>query len=388
MLERGPEADTVRVIGVLREVIVAGEEDERLRSRFASPEVQVVTLTVSEAGYHHDGGTGRLDTEQADVVADLAGGAPRTPVGQLVRGLEARRAAGVDEPLAIVCCDNLPRNGDLLRGLVADFCAAAGAGESGDLPAGAGLADWIGDHVDFPSTVVDRIVPAATPADRAAASALIGAQDEATVVGEPFSQWVIEDAFRGARPAWEEAGALLVPDARPYEAMKLRLVNGGHSLLAYLGLLAGLDTVAAATADERLGGFLAHGARDGARPDAGRRAGDRRARIPRRAARALRQPADGPPARADRRRAAPASCRCACSTPAQELLAAGREPAGICLAVAAWLRWLPSLSEPDALHAEVARAVAGASGPAVAASRALAVREVFGDELPESDTFR
>ena len=397
VLERGPEADTARVIGVLREVIVAGEEDERLRSRFASPEVLVVTLTVSEAGYHHDGGTGRLDTAQADVAADLAGGPPRTPVGQLVRGLEARRAAGVDAPLAIVCCDNLPRNGDLLRGLVADFCAAAAPGDSGGAerrPTALGadrrrapVADWIDDHVDFPSTVVDRIVPAATPADRAAASALIGADDEATVVGEPFSQWVIEDAFRGARPAWEQAGALLVPDARPYEAMKLRLVNGGHSLLAYLGLLAGLDTVAAATADERLGGFLSTVLETELAPTLddvpGIDVNGYRAELlerfanPRMAHR-LEQIAAGGARKLPMRLLAPA----------RELLAAGREPAGICLAVAAWLRWLPSLSEPDALHAEVARAVAGASGSSDAATQALAVREVFGDELPESETFR
>ena len=115
----------------------------------------------------------------------------------LVRGLEARRAAGVDTPLAIVSCDNLPRNGAVLRGLVEDFCARAGLD---------GLADWIAEHADFPSTMVDRIVPAATAADRDTASRLIGARDEATVVGEPFSQWVLEDAFRGRRPAWEAAG--------------------------------------------------------------------------------------------------------------------------------------------------------------------------------------
>ena len=221
VLERGPEEDRVRVVGVVREALVAAEQPDALRDRLAAPETHVVTLTVTEAGY-------------------VAGGAL---MGMLVRGLEARRAAGVESPLAIVSCDNLPGNGEVLRGLV--------AGAASD-----DLADWIAAHADFPSTMVDRIVPATAAADRDTASRLIGARDEATVVGEPFSQWVIEDAFRGRRPAWEKAGAMLVPDTRPYEAMKLRLLNGGHSALAYLGLLRGHETVADGVADPELSGFL------------------------------------------------------------------------------------------------------------------------------------
>jgi len=197
VLERGPEEDSVRVVGAVRAALVAAEQPDALRDRLAAEGTHVVTLTVTEAGYQAD---------HPDFERDLAGGAPRTPVGMLVRGLEARRAAGVDTPLAIVSCDNLPRNGAVLRDLVGDFCARAEL---------AGLADWIADHADFPSTMVDRIVPAATAADRDTASRLIGARDEATVVGEPFSQWVLEDAFRGRRPAWEAAGALLVPTPGP-----------------------------------------------------------------------------------------------------------------------------------------------------------------------------
>ena len=248
LLERGPEQDRARVVGIVREALVATEQPDALRDRLAAESTHVVTLTVTEAGYHHDPAGGRLDTGHPEVAADLAGGgAPRTPVGQLVRGLEARQAAGIDAPLAIVSCDNLPRNGELLRGLVDEFCARAAPG---------GLADWVAAHADFPSTMVDRIVPAATAGDRGVASGLVGARDEATVVCEPFCQWVLEDAFRGRRPAWEAAGALLVPDTRPYEAMKLRLVNGGHSALAYLGLLRGLETVADAVADPELGPYL------------------------------------------------------------------------------------------------------------------------------------
>ena len=384
LLERGPEEDRARVVGIVREALVAAEQPGALRDRLAAAGTHVVTLTVTEAGYHHDPATGRLDARHPDVAADLAGGgAPRTPVGQLVRGLEARRAAGVDAPLAIVSCDNLPRNGELLRGLVEDFCARAAPGA---------LAGWIAEHADFPCTMVDRIVPAATAGDRDVASALIGARDEATVVGEPFCQWVLEDAFRGRRPAWEAAGALLVPDTRPYEAMKLRLVNGGHSALAYLGLLRGLETVADAVADPELGPFLERLFEAELAPTLGAVPGvdldDYRAALLARFANArmrhqLEQIAS------DGARKLPLRLL----APARELLAAGREPAGICLAVAAWLRWLAgeggrSQAEADPLHGEVAAAVAGAGSPAAAAERALAVSAVFGDDLRESATFR
>jgi fructuronate reductase len=367
-LERGPEADRVRVVGVLREALVAAERPDALRDRLAAAGTHVVTLTVTEAGY---------DAKHPDLAADLAGGAPRTPVGMLVRGLEARRAAGVDSPLAIVSCDNLPHNGALLRGLVDDFCARAGLGD---------LAGWIAAHADFPSTMVDRIVPAATAADRDTASRLIGARDEATVVGEPFSQWVIEDAFRGRRPAWEAAGAMLVADTRPYEAMKLRLLNGGHSALAYLGLLRGHETVAEAVADPELRAFLERLLASELAPTLGPVPGidlDRyRADLltrwsnPRIAHRLEQIGTDG--AMKLPLRLLPA---------ARDLLADGREPAGICLAVAAWLRRVASAATGP-LEEEVAAAVAGASSPAAAAERALAVSAVFGEDLRESAVFR
>jgi fructuronate reductase len=378
VLERGPEEDSARVVGVVREALVAAEQPDALRDRLAAENTHVVTLTVTEAGYHQDPGSGRLDAGHADVAADLAGGPPRTPVGQLVRGLEARRAAGVEAPLAIVSCDNLPRNGELLCGLVEDFSARAGA---------SGLTDWIAGHADFPSTMVDRIVPAATAADRDAASRLIGARDEATVVGEPFRQWVLEDAFRGRRPAWEAAGALLVPDTRPYEAMKLRLVNGGHSALAYLGLLRGLETVADAVADPELGPFLERLLATELAPTLGAVPGvdldDYRSALVarfanRRMVHRLEQIAG------DGARKLPLRLL----APARDLLAAGREPAQICLVVAAWLRWLAGQTAADALHGEVAAAVAGASSPAAAAERALAVGAVFGEDLRESAVFR
>ena len=219
--------------------------------------------------------------------------------------------------------------------------------------------------------MVDRIVPAATAADRDTASRLIGARDEATVVGEPFSQWVIEDAFRGRRPAWEAAGALLVPDTRPYEAMKLRLLNGGHSALAYLGLLRGHETVADGVADPELSAFLERLWSEVAPTldpvpgiDLARYRADLLTRWSNpRIAHRLEQIATGGASKLPPRLLAPA----------RELLAAGQEPAAICLVVAAWLRRLEAAATAGRSRREVAAAVAGAGSPAAAAERALGV---------------
>jgi len=159
-----------------------------------------------------------------------------------VAGLLARRAAGAG-PITLLSCDNLPHNGRVLEGLVATFAAA----RSPD------LATWIAAHAAFPCTMVDRIVPATTDADVADVERRLGVHDAAPVVAEPFIQWVIEDRFVAARPAWEDAGAQIARDVAPYETMKLRLLNGSHSTLAYLGFLAGHATIAQAAGDALLG---------------------------------------------------------------------------------------------------------------------------------------
>ncbi|WP_199432825.1 mannitol dehydrogenase family protein [Qaidamihabitans albus] len=242
VLERDRDLAGCRVIGSVREVLFAAGEAERLRDRFADERVRIVSLTVTEKGYRR-AGSGRLDLTDPLVRQDLAGeSAPRTVVGQLVRGLQARRASSA-APVTVLCCDNLTGNGEVVRGLVADFCAALPSAE------GDQLAGWIEEQVRFPGTMVDRIVPATTAADVAEVRARLGVRDEAVVVAEPFRQWVIEDDFAAGRPAWEKAGAQFTTDVAPYEAMKLRLLNGTHSLLAYLGALAGHDTIAGAVAD-------------------------------------------------------------------------------------------------------------------------------------------
>jgi fructuronate reductase len=244
VLERGDGGVSARVIASVLEVISAAESPDHLLARLADPAVSVVTLTVTEKGYRRDA-SGKLDLADAAVRRDLDGSAPPvTAIGQLVHGL--RRRAGTEAPLTVLSCDNLVGNGSVVRGLVEDFCAA--------LPSDVGepLQAWIERSVSFPSSMIDRIVPATTDDDRAEAERLLGVRDEGLVVAEPFRQWVIENAFAGQVPAWDKAGATITSDVAPYEKVKLRLLNATHSLLAYAGALAGYETIAEAVRDERL----------------------------------------------------------------------------------------------------------------------------------------
>ncbi len=242
LLTRSRDGTSARIIGALRETIFAGAARARLVARFADPRITVVTATVTEKGYCHDPATGELNENHPDIRHDLAHpDAPESAIGLLVAGLAARREANAG-PLTFVCCDNLPHNGHMVERLVRAF---AGRRE----PA---LAAWIRDRVAFPSTMVDRIVPATTAVDVADAKRLTGLHDEATVTAESFGQWIIENRFSAARPQWEEAGAQIVADVVPFETMKLRLLNGSHSTLAYLGFLAGHDFIWQASSDPEL----------------------------------------------------------------------------------------------------------------------------------------
>jgi fructuronate reductase len=237
-LQKSPEGNRARVVGAVREALFLGAERDRVLARIADPNVRVLSLTVTEKGYCHDPATGRLNLAHPDIAHDLAlPGAAASAPGVIVAGLAARRAAGAG-PLTVVCCDNLPHNGRVVAAIVAAYADAHD-------PA---LARWIGAEVAFPSTMVDRIVPATTDADVAEVAALLGMADAAPVVFEPFRQWVIEDRFAAPRPRWEDAGAQFVADVAPFETMKLRLLNGSHSTLAYLGFLAGHDYIWQASA--------------------------------------------------------------------------------------------------------------------------------------------
>jgi len=232
-IEKSPERIRRRVVGSVREVLFQDEQYDAIRRRLASPETRIVSLTVTEKGYCHEPATGRLDFSHPDIVRDLEHfGAPHSVPGLLTWACnERRRTHG--KPLTIVCCDNLPQNGGLVCGLAVAFANMRD-------PA---LADWIGKEIAFPSTMVDRIVPATTAADIADNNAALTLEDAAPVAHEPFVQWVIEDRFATDRPAWDAAGATLVHEVEPFEKMKLRLLNASHSAFAYLGFLAGFEFI-------------------------------------------------------------------------------------------------------------------------------------------------
>ena len=234
-----PEGEQTRWITVLTDVLVAPEDPQAVLIAMAKPDVRIVTLTVTEKGYCHNPATGALNADHPDIIHDLAHDLPKSAPGFLVRALQRRRAEGV-VPFTVLTCDNLPENGRLVRGLVLDFARLLDPD----------LADWIATEGKFPCTMVDRITPATTMADIAHVGQLTGNVDAAPVMHEPFAQWVIEDDFVGnARPDFAAAGVEMVQDVTAHEHMKLRMLNGTHSALAYTGYLAGHETIAETVAD-------------------------------------------------------------------------------------------------------------------------------------------
>lgn len=230
---RDNSSDSHRLVASIRSIDVAPDDPQNIIDRISAAAVQVVTLTVTEKGYCIAPDSGELDRGNPALLNDLAD--PRNPQstpGFLVAGLQQRRQAN-GGPLTIVSCDNLPENGSRLREGVLAFADEVDVS----------LRAWIEANVSFPATMVDRITPATTNADIDAAAKLIGLRDEAMVKTEPFVQWVIEDNFAAERPYWEAGGAMLVDDVRPYELAKLRLLNGPHSALAYLGYLGGHELI-------------------------------------------------------------------------------------------------------------------------------------------------
>jgi fructuronate reductase len=228
-----------RVVGAVRGVLVLPRHLEAVLTAMCDPNVRIVSLTVTEKGYCHDPATGELDEMHPDIIADLAVPiAPRSAPGLLVEALVRRRARGI-APFTVLCCDNLPSNGRTVKRIVSRLGALRDPE----------LGVFISEYVAFPCSMVDRIVPATTEVDIEANSAALGAHDAWPVTTEPFSQWVIEDHFPAGRPAFEIAGAQMVADVAPFERMKLRMLNGSHSTLVYLGYLAGYQTVADTIAD-------------------------------------------------------------------------------------------------------------------------------------------
>ena len=242
-----PEGMALRQIDVVRDVLVAPENPGAVIAAMADPAVALVTLTVTEKGYCHDPATGALNLNHPDIQADIESPLPVSAPGVLVRALQARRAKGL-APFTVLSCDNLPDNGAVARAVTISLAQIIDPD----------LAAWIDANTAFPSTMVDRIVPATTPNDIAMIAAQSGQPDAAPVLHEPFTQWVITDDFKDDVPDLAAVGAQIVPEITPFEHMKLRMLNGAHSALAYLGPLAGFKTVADAVADEAIVAYLRH----------------------------------------------------------------------------------------------------------------------------------
>ncbi|MFD0980976.1 mannitol dehydrogenase family protein [Tropicimonas aquimaris] len=245
-VELAPQGERFNVVENVRDMLVAPEDPEALLAAMAHPDVRIVSLTITEKGYCHNPATGELDPKHPDIVYDCTGELPKSAPGFIVRALQRRKEVG-RPPFTVMSCDNLPNNGKVARGVVIDLARLIDPE----------LADWIEAEGRFPSTMVDRIVPATKPEDIARVEEAVGYHDAAPVMHEPFRQWVIEDEFVGGeRPDFAAVGVQMVEDVTPFEHMKLRMLNGAHSSLAYLGYLAGHETIADTTADAAFAGFV------------------------------------------------------------------------------------------------------------------------------------
>lgn len=381
---RSGAGDDLAIIGAIKDVIVAPESPAALIEAMVRADVKIVTLTVTEKGYCHDPATGELNEAHPDIVHDLAHPTtPRSAVGFLVEALAKRRAHGV-KPFTIVCCDNLPSNGKTVRRVVTRFATLRDKA----------LGDYVAREVKFPSTMVDRIVPATTDEDRDMIAQTLGVTDAWPVMTEPFTQWVIEDNFGDARPAWEQFGAEIVQDVEPYEHMKLRLLNGSHSTLAYLGYLAGYQTVAEAMSDPALAQLISDLMEYESAPTLHMPAGADVAAYRASLLTRFRNPAlkhrtwqiamDGSQKLPQRLLGT-----------ARDRLKAGQAIDRIALGVAAWMRYVTGIDETgqpidvrDPL-AERFKAITAASkgDPDQLADGLFGIEAIFGKDLPQNDAF-
>lgn len=242
----GRPRQQLQVLGCIPRTLVAPEDPPAVLEAIAHPATRILSLTITEKGYLADPATGALQADDPDIQHDLAHpSSPRTALGFIVHGLALRRARGLG-PLTLMSLDNLSGNGNRLKALTSEF--------SGNVdPA---LRDWILQGCTFPNSMVDRIVPATTDVDAGEVSAALGLRDAWPVIAEPFFDWAVEDRFAAGRPAWDVGGARFVDSAAPWETLKLRMVNGCHSAIAYLGLVAGSRTVDRAMSEPLLRRFL------------------------------------------------------------------------------------------------------------------------------------
>jgi mannitol 2-dehydrogenase len=245
LVERDAHGAKARVIGTMVDFI-APSDRKALIARMASPEIRIVSLTITEGGYFLDS-SGHFDASHPLIKADAAApDDPRTAFGLIIAALARRRRAKI-APFTVMSCDNVPHNGDVARGVVTGLAALIDPD----------LAAWIGGHVAFPNAMVDRIAPAVGDRERQFVAETFGLADAAPVPCEPFRQWVIEDDFCNGRPPLEKVGAIFVTDVTPYERMKIRMLNGGHAAIAYPAGLLDIAFVHEAMDHKLVGPFLA-----------------------------------------------------------------------------------------------------------------------------------
>jgi mannitol 2-dehydrogenase len=234
------------IIGSLIDFMLACDDPGAVIDRMASADTKIVSLTITEGGYNFNPATGEFDFDNPDVRHDLEHpSSPKTVFGYLTAALKKRRALGLPA-VTIQSCDNIQHNGDMTRKMLLAFAHKQDAD----------LARWIESDVSFPNAMVDRITPVTTPEDIAYLRSAMGLEDQWPVTCEPFTQWVIEDNFSNGRPAWEKVGAQFVPDVTPYEKMKIRLLNAGHSVLGMLGSIHGHKTIDGCMADPLFAAYV------------------------------------------------------------------------------------------------------------------------------------
>jgi mannitol 2-dehydrogenase len=235
-----------RVIGSIVEYLFAPDDPEAVIEKMAAPSTRIVSLTITEGGYNISDVTGEFDVTNPDVIADLEPDAvPRTVFGLITEALRRRRQRSVT-PFTVMSCDNLQGNGYLAKQVFTAFARLRDPG----------LGDWVEREARFPSSMVDRITPVTTDDDRAEVRERFGIQDRWPVVCEPYTQWVLQDAFTAGRPPYEQAGVQVVDQVEPYELMKLRLLNGSHQAMCYFAYLAGYRLVHEAAQDPLFQAFL------------------------------------------------------------------------------------------------------------------------------------
>jgi fructuronate reductase len=385
VVEHGASSQQFRIIGSLKDVIVAPENPQAAVTALANPSTHIVSLTITEKGYCLNRRTGGLDLQHPDIAHDLTHrDRPRSAPGLMLEALCRRWRLGVPAP-TLLSCDNLPQNGRILQRILLELAQAVAPD----------AANWIENAVRCPSTVVDRIVPASTTEDIQAAATATGVLDPALVKTEPFTQWVIEDHFAGARPRLELAGVQMVSDVRPFELAKLRLLNGSHSTLAYLGSLAGYSFVHEVTANPHFLALVRHLMQSelapSLRPASGLDIGRYQTALLARFANPalqhrLSQIAIDGSQKIPQRLLEPLSIR----------LRQRRTCEALCLAIAGWIRYAMGRDEAGTPYevddplAGTFAAIAAAPGqtPGDLVGRFLKLSEVFGHELPEYPQLR